>query len=292
MRKVSTALYSLFVVLTISISAQSYQYPQVPDCITDRHDRVLFLATHFWDDGKANDSILFETPKCMLDYLYLLNNLTQNESKNALKRMMDNAANSKSLNVILFWFEHYLHDCRSPLYNDELYLTLADIVLTADIDEWAKLQMRTIVDVLRRNRIGHPAEDFVYTTISGEAKNLYGIQSPLTLVFFHNPECSLCLLTESKLSNNDTVTKLLKKNKMRILAMILQDDITLLENHHYAETWDVGYDKDNLLSLNRLYDIQILPTLYLLNKKKEVIEKEADYNRIINTLMELIEKKD
>lgn len=290
MRKVSIALYCFFVALTINISAQSYQYPQVPDSITDRHDRVLFLATHFWDDGKAFDSTLFETPKCMLDYLYLLNNLTQTESNNVLKRMMDNVANSKSINVILFWFEHYLHDCRSPLYNDELYLALTEIVLAADIEEWAKLRMRSTEDILRRNRIGYPAEDFVYTTIDGEKRSLYSIQSPITLVFFHNPDCSLCLRAESILSVNDTITELLRNNKMRILAMIPQNDSVLLKNHHYDENWDVGYDKDVTIFSNRLYDIQTLPSMYLHNEQKEVIVKEADYNRIVAAMREQIEK--
>lgn len=289
MRKSSIVLFYLSVVLTISVSAQSYQYPQVPDNITDRHDRILFLATHFWDDGKAFDSTLFQTPKCMLDYLYLLDNLSQFESKNVLERMIDNTVNSESLNVILFWFEHYLHDCRSPLYNDELFLTLADAVLSSGVGEWAKIQMKSKIDILRRNRIGCPAEDFVYTTVNGEKRNLSDILSPLTLIFFHNPDCSLCLRTESLLLKNDTITKLLNSKKMRILAMIPQNDSVICADHHYSETWDVGYDRDNIIYSYRLYDIQMLPSLYLLDEEKKVIVKEADYNRLVDILRKLMD---
>lgn len=290
MRKLSIVLFYLFLVLTTCLSAQSYQYPQVPDSITDRHDRILFLATHFWDDGKAFDTTLFQTPTCMLDYLYLLDNLSQVESKNVLERMLDNTANSESLNVILFWFEHYLHDCRSPLYNDELYLTLAETVLSSEVGEWAKIQMKSKVDVLRRNRIGYPAEEFVYTTVTGEKRNLYDIQCPLTLVFFHNPDCSLCIFTESQLSKNDTIIELLNSRILRVLAMVPHNDSVACANHNYPNNWDVGYDNDNIIHSNSLYDIQMLPSFYLLDEQKKVIVKEADYNRIVVTLKEHMDK--
>ncbi len=72
--------------------------------------------------------------------------------------------------------------------------------------------------------------------------------------------------------------------------MIPQNDSVLLKNHHYDENWDVGYDKDVTIFSNRLYDIQTLPSMYLLNEQKEVIVKEADYNRIVAAMREQIEK--
>ena len=76
---------------------------------------------------------------------------------------------------------------------------------------------------------------------------------------------------------------------MRILAMIPQNDSAICVDHHYSETWDVGYDRDNIIYSYRLYDIQMLPSLYLLDEEKKVIVKEADYNRLVDILRKLMD---
>lgn len=54
--------------------------------------------------------------------------------------------------------------------------------------------------------------------------------------------------------------------------------------HSYPSNWIVGYDKEKVIYKLRLYDIQRLPCIYLLNKDKRVLLKEADYDRLCNYL--------
>lgn len=47
-----------------------------------------------------------------------------------------------------------------------------------------------------------------------------------------------------------------------------------------SKNWYVGFDVDNEISSSRLYDIQRLPSIYLLDQNKRVLLKEADYERL------------
>ena len=56
--------------------------------------------------------------------------------------------------------------------------------------------------------------------------------------------------------------------------------------HNYPQNWIVGYDMEKIIYKQQLYDIQRLPCIYLLDKVKRVLLKEADYNRLCNYLSE------
>ena len=79
---------------------------------------------------------------------------------------------------------------------------------------------------------------------------------------------------------------MLNSGKLKLLAVTPDADYEEWMEHAYPSNWLVGYDRDKIIYSQRLYDIQRLPCLYLLDKDKRVLLKEADYDRFCNYLSE------
>jgi hypothetical protein len=153
-------------------------------------------------------------------------------------------------------------------------------VVTSDADSVMKLIPMERVKMMNQNRIGKPANDFEFADKSGKVYRLYEVSAPLLLLVFNNPDCSLCHQTEEAMSGNTYLQKMLKSGQLKILAITPDADIKMWKKHKYPSSWLTGIDKVGAIYRNRLYDIQRLPCIYLLDKDKQVLLKEADYGRM------------
>lgn len=92
--------------------------------------------------------------------------------------------------------------------------------------------------------------------------------------------------TEERIAKNEELQGLIEKGKLTILAVSPDADYNDWLNYDYPSNWMVGYDKEKAIYNQRLYDIQRLPCIYLLDKDKRVLLKEADYDRLCKYLSE------
>ena len=107
------------------------------------------------------------------------------------------------------------------------------------------------------------------------------------MLIFNNPDCSLCHLAEEHIANDEKIQALLNIGKLNILAITPDAEYDDWMKHKYPANWLVGYDMERNIYNHRLYDVQRLPCMYLLDKDKCVLLKEADYDRISSYLSEI-----
>ena len=93
-----------------------------------------------------------------------------------------------------------------------------------------------------------------------------------------------------RIAQDEALQTLLSEGKLKILAITPDADYDEWMNHAYPSNWQVGYDKEKNIYDQRLYDIQRLPCLYLLDKDKCVLLKEADYERLCKYLRPYLSK--
>jgi hypothetical protein len=55
----------------------------------------------------------------------------------------------------------------------------------------------------------------------------------------------------------------------------------------YPEQWYNGYDPDMVIRNELLYDVRAIPSLYLLDRKKNVIFKDAPEQKVFSYLENL-----
>lgn len=279
--KYKVSLLLLMACLPIMSYPQVF-YPDVPDTITGQQARASYMALHYWDKVDFSDTTLLKEPKVVLDFVFLLQLLPSEVASESFKTTFNKlSSHSSNKQLMLFWLDRYLHDSRSPFYNDNLYLKVLDALIASDENDAYRSGVQSMVTQVQRNRIGCPAENFSFVCKDGNATQLYDIETPWLLLIFNSPDCSLCHNLEMLISENDTLQQLINNQQMKVLAICPLADYKGWMSHEYPNNWICGFDKDMTIIKQRLYEIQRFPSIYLLDRDKHVIQKESDYERLV-----------
>ena len=261
--------------------AQTFHYPAPPDSISDRQERIAYMVGHFWNDQSISDTTNFQSPKLLLDYLYLLKQEDTRRLDNHVKSFVSLAyKGEQAFGRILFWLDHILYDSASPHYNENMYIKLMTEVVASQADSLMKLIPAERLKMMSQNQVGKSANNFSYIDKRGKQRRLYDVEAPLLLLVFNNPDCSLCHQAGEAINGNVLLQDMLASGRLKVLAITPDADIKDWKKHQYPTTWLTGFDKEGIIYRNRLYDIQRLPCIYLLDENKQVLLKEADYYRL------------
>ena len=98
------------------------------------------------------------------------------------------------------------------------------------------------------------------------------------MLFFNNPDCADCISTKAFIAGSALFGKLLAAKRLTVVAVYPDDDLSLWKKTTYPPAWING--SNPALSGARLYDLKAMPTLYLLDRNKRVILKDAPVERI------------
>jgi hypothetical protein len=141
-----------------------------------------------------------------------------------------------------------------------------------------------------QNEVLHKANNFTYTVPDGSKHELYNIVANQTLVFFYNPECPACKDTKAELMASPIIKHKLKIGELALLSMYIDKDLKVWKDHltELPKTWIAGRDEDENIYKNGIYDVRAIPSLYLLDKDKTVLLKDATKIEDIET--QLIQK--
>ena len=91
------------------------------------------------------------------------------------------------------------------------------------------------------------------------------------------------------LKEEPTISMLINSGIMKVLNIYIDEDIQAWRSYMpvYPEQWYNGFDPDFALRGNELYNIRAIPSLYLLDKEKNVLMKDVPENVLFNYLVTL-----
>ena len=302
-KTIITLLLSLFVAPSVAFAQTTEPFPEitVPAIYTDQASYVAYYISHYWDryDFAAYDKKYAEetTGQAFANFAYLLQmqsgiGAATPEAQSAVKAMLTRAAVSEDA----YWHfldlcEHYFYEPNSPMRNDEFFIpAIAHALSTkSPLDEDSKSRYRTLKKTVERNRPGTMATDFVYTTAGGSQGRISQIKSDILILYFYNPGCADCRRVKDMLVESEAVGRLHKEGRLKVLAVYPDEDLTewkkyLAENPKW---WISSYDKGAVVQSRNLYDLKAIPTLYLLDKDKNVVLKDPTPENLIG-LLEMI----
>ena len=274
-------------------SKRSFPFVDVPLMINEETAQIKYLRIHFWDKFDFSDESWLkeedELKRAMFAYLNILSiDFAKETSIESLKQTLQKSSVSPAME--LFFTESlysFLADPNSPLRNEDLQLVLLDFVLASENSNDVDLSRATFDrELLMKNRPGTPAADFSFTLENGRSQRLYSVNAYKIILMFYNPDCDACAYTIDYLKNSAEVKKLIAENKLKILAIYPDKDLTAWEKYkqHIPSEWINGYDKDQKLEKELLYDLKAIPTLYLLDSDKKVLLKDAPVEAIVANL--------
>lgn len=283
-------------------------FPDVvpPAMMEDASDRAEYMALHWWDgitdpsrtypcDSSLVSGVrLADVEQKMANWTNVLNMVDISVVGRSFGRLYERAVSCEKKDTSSNVFEtfvkltdKYLYDPNSPLRNEDHYAFFASHLASSDLVEpLMQEKYARIVRLAALNRVGTKAADFRFADKRGRIFTLYGIDAELTLLFFSNPGCTACKEIIDVLNNDPVISGLIAGGTMKVLNIYIDEDLQAWRSYMpiYPETWYNGFDPDLVIRGETLYNVRAIPSLYLLDREKNVIMKDAPEARLFEWL--------
>ncbi len=149
-------------------------------------------------------------------------------------------------------------------------------------DRLEKIKDRVIKT--RPNILGTKVKDMRFVSLDNSIVNLYSLNSEYVILAFWEPGCGHCKKVLPKLHDIYTDMRWKKDMSVEVMAIFTQvkeyeEWKSFLEENAITD-WVNAYDPYGWSGFRDQFDIYSTPTVYLLNKNKEIIAKRIDVERI------------
>ncbi len=257
--------------------------PALAPAMLPQEQKMEYMREHYWDKFDFADTTFvnqIDSTKMLTAFaVYATGYIPDSLAYKYMPRLMQRASTSKRMyTYFLMLAEGVLHDPNSPLRNDEKYIpVLESAVQSSWLDEYERMPYEYDLEIARQNRIGRTANDFTYTLASGRTATLHNIKADYTLIFISNPGCPMCREVKEQITSSPMLQELIERKELKVLVIYPDTDLEAWREHlqDYPASWINGYDADQRIEKERLYDLKAIPALYLLDKQKRVMAKDC-----------------
>lgn len=264
-------------------SVKDFTVPQLPAILNTPEEKQEFVAQHYWDNLNFADTTLIHHPEiteqAWADYCAILAKMYPEIARKGIQTVIKKAeADKKVFDYFTDLADKYLYDPNSPMRNEELYIPVLEAILASPVPgEAEKIRPEARLLLAQKNRPDTKALDFTYTLASGATGTLDNIHSDYTLLFFNNPGCHACTETIGEIKSSSLLNRLIEENRLKVMAVYPDEELDEWRRHRaeFPGKWINGYDKGQTIRNQNLYDLKAIPTLYLLDKDKTVLLKDA-----------------
>lgn len=270
---------------TVSVPKVYYKVPEAPAMLAGQERIDDFYARNWWRDFDYSDTTqvaLTDTAymvRLFADWATVLERVPDSVGVRSVEQVMDRAsANKKTFEWFVMAAREVLADPNSQWRDDELYMPVLRVRIASPFtDEPTRERLRYRLDILSQNRIGHKANNIRYTLFDGFEGTLYGIKAEYTLVFINNPGCEMCRTVREEICASDLLSGYIASGRLKVLAIYPDQDLDEWLNYRseMPKDWINGYDRECVMRTQGTYNLTAIPSLYLLDKDKTVLIKDA-----------------
>ena len=264
-------------------SVQELPLPNVPMSLRTPADRANYIINHFWDAMDFRDTLRSYSTAFMeqnfSNFISVFPYADGQARQTAVKTLLDKAAGDSAAYVLVRDIaEKYLYDPNSPMLSEDYYILFLECFVNSSVlGEYSILRLRRQLEAARKNRPGMLAADFAYTTRDGNEATLHKtVSEGDLLLIFYDPDCEHCKEIMKELQASKELSNAIASGKLKVLAVYSGEDHDLWKRTvaSLPDSWTVGYES-GVLQENGSYVLRALPTLYLLDRNKKVLLKDA-----------------
>jgi thiol-disulfide isomerase/thioredoxin len=286
----------------LSVLLQLMEEPVIPQAAEHpggKYDSVYayrYFKDNYWNGINFWDDRIARTPTSLfeerLDKYY--NSLVVPQPDSVIKEidwMLGYASISEEMTRFLLvkFINRYLN--QKYMWEDAVFVHLYQKYFSQNNYTWLTPQGKKIITdraySLMANIMGRPAENISLPDTTGKMINLYNAgSSPFTIVTFWDPVCSHCHELLPKLDSlyrakwkaagvrMYAVAKESTGSKKDWLDFIRENNLQDWDNVYYSKAEEKSRVESNIPGYSQLYDVQTLPTVYLLDKEKRIVAKK------------------
>lgn len=280
---------------------------QIPTMITGQQETIEYMAVNYWngitDASRTypSDSILVsgvrksDVEQKFADWTAIMDYAGYRVWPKAVANLYDRAlacerkdTSSQVFETFVDLFQKYFYDPNSPMRNEDVYHHFVTRYASYDdVDSVLKGKYDREARLTGLNSIGTNAADFRFSDRRGRMTNLYDIDAEMTLLFFSNPGCDACMQIINVLRDEPIIASRIEDGTLAVVNIYIDEDIQAWRSYMpiYPKEWYNGFDPDMVIRNDELYNVRAIPSLYLLDKDKRVILKDAPENKIFQYLM-------
>ena len=287
-----------------AVQFKALPFPETvpPAMMEDPLDRAEYMALNMWnvildpsrsypcDSAYVSGVRREDVEQKFANWTQILSSIRMPAAEKAVKRLYDKALACETKDTSSNIFEtfrdlvdKYLFDPNSPLRNEDFYGVYAAKlagcgILSPEIRDKYSRDAR----LCALNKVGTKAADFRFADARGRIRTLYGIQAPFTLLFFSNPGCGACMNIINILKGDPSISQMISEGVIAVLNIYIDEDLDEWRSYMpvYPEQWYNGFDPDFAIRNEILYNVRAIPSLYLLDKDKTVLLKDAPEDRM------------
>ena len=269
----------LFLVAT-SLNAQIFRpLEQMSDV-----ERSVFLAERYWENFPFNDTAILQAQNfqgSIRNYLLSIRFADLPTIQRSLVETIRKAdTNEKMYRHFVEAFDFYLNDPLSDIREEQWIEPVWRQMLKS---RWSiaadEARIQFLLGMAAKNPVGSAATELEFVTIQGQRGRLSEIEAELLLVYFYIPGCVQCIMMREWIEEDTAYQELHNAGILQALAFYPEKDMSLFQSYRTSipNTWINGRDPDGMSQLEEegRYQMRGAPTIYLLDKDKKVLLKDA-----------------
>ena len=280
---------------------------QLPSMISGQQEALEYMAVNYWN-GLADPSRTYPSDSVLVsgvrkddveqkfaDWTSVMEYAGYGVWSKAVGNLYERAlacekkdTSSQVFETFVELFQKYYYDPNSPMRNEEVYYHFVSRYASYEgLSDVEKGKYEREARLCALNMIGTKAADFRFADRRGKVMNLYDIKAEMTLLFFSNPGCEACMQIINVLRDEPVIASRIEDGTLAVVNIYIDEDIQAWRSYMpiYPEDWYNGFDPDMVIRNNDLYNVRAIPSLYLLDKEKRVILKDAPENRLFEYLL-------
>lgn len=269
----------------------------------DSNYAFQYYKQHYWDDVYFFDDRVVRTPVFEPKLDKYFEQLVYPNPDSVIKEidwMLGFASVNEEMQKFLLvkFANRYLN--QRYMWEDKVFVHLFEKYFSQKNYSWlTERGKKTIFDraySLMANLLGSPAPGVELPDTAGKIRLLQEVKSPYTVVVFWDPTCGHCKETLPRI---DSIYQAKwKKSGVAIYAIARETEGTPKDwkdfiHQHHLEEWTHVYNSkkeentrvsSGIPVYAQLFDIQTVPTLYLLDKEKRILAKKIPLEQIDEVL--------
>ena len=264
--------------------ATLFAYPVAPDTIKTFENRVNYIVDNFWGNYDLSKPIadLNAFNGAFRDYLGFLRYCHRTVAISSVRDFLFKAQTNKAnFEKIAMLAEMGLYNVGAEYWSDEIYTEFLKAVignkqLKQDVRKYYAKQMERI----NRTQLGASLASVTYTDADGKKVSIADIEADMVMIFITLDSDADQSFQRVRLSTDVAINSILDSGKVKLLC--LSPEKYSKEWAHnakgYAQNWLVGACPE--LSVEGDYDVRYTPSFIILDKDKNIIQKNVDLEAI------------